>query len=123
MQCGHKATFQVTRPNFCPNCSVAFNRAPSVSTAEVVRQNATVDDDEDDDDLILGEFDKEKLSRAWVAESDNYTRPTFGDLINNPVQRSERTPRPESEAGLSGNDLLKKIRTECARPKAPREVV
>lgn len=115
MQCGHKAEFRLSKPLFCPSCGSPFNR----SSASVSKK---IEVDEDDDNDFSGEFDTKKLSKAWVAEKDNFRRPTFEDLINAPCQRSERIPRPESDAGLSGMDLLKQIRQECARSKSTKEV-
>ena len=119
MSCGAKNEFQVKKPLFCGGCGKPLNRADSATASNSVKRLAVVEDDDDD---ISGDFDTQKLSRAWVAETDNFSRPTFGDLLNNPVQRTERMPRPESDAGLGGDDLLKKIRSECARPKDTKEI-
>ena len=120
MQCSHKAEFKVSKPSFCPSCGSPFNRSGGISSS----RNSQVDDDDYDDvDDSAGEFDTKKLSKAWVAEKDDFRRPTFEDLINAPCQRGDRTPRPESDAGLNGMDLLKQIRQECARPKEASEVL
>lgn len=117
MQCGHKAEFKVSKPSFCPSCGAPFNRAGGTSISKRVET-----DDDDDDDDHAGEFDTEKLSEGWVAVKDDFRRPTFEDLINSPAKRSDRTSRPESDAGLSGQELLKQIRQECSRTKSSKEV-
>jgi len=122
MQCSHKAEFKVSKPSFCPSCGSPFNRSGGISSSKKVKVDHD-DDDDDDEDYSAGEFDTKKLSKAWGAERDDFRRPTFEDLINAPCQRGDRTPRPESDAGLNGMDLLKQIRQECARPKEAREVL
>lgn len=129
MSCGHKAEFLVSKPNFCPGCGEPFNRSSaSVSTssrrATLQRQRQVEDDDfdEDDDQAI---FDKAALREAWAAErlpGESLTIGTIGDLLNNPAPRGQRTYRPEAESGLSGEQLLKKIRQECGRTKASKSV-
>lgn len=119
IKCGHKAEFRVSKPSFCPSCGGPFNRSSSSASKKVVEFD---DEEDEDDDDSVGGFDTKKLSKAWVAEKDNFRRPTFEDLINAPCQRSERVPRPESDGGLSGMDLLKQIRQECARSKNTKEV-
>lgn len=121
--CSYKNLYSVSIPPFCQGCGNPLNRAGSATKATKASVSRKIEvDDEDDDDDPVGEFDTEKLSKAWVAEKDNFRRPTFEDLINAPCQRGDRTPRPESDAGLSGMDLLKQVRQECARSKEVKEV-
>ena len=122
--CSYKNLYSVSLPPFCQGCGKPLNRAGSIAktTKTSISRKIEVDDDDDEDDHV-GEFDTEKLSRAWVAEKDNFRRPTFEDLISAPCERGDRTPRPESDAGINGNDLLKQIRSECARSRDTKEVV
>lgn len=117
--CSYKNLYSVSIPPFCQGCGNPLNRVGSATKTSV---NRKIEVDDEDDDNPVGEFDTEKLSKAWIAEKDNFRRPTFRDLINSPCQRGDRTPRPESDAGLNGMDLLKQIRQECSRSREAKEV-
>lgn len=120
--CSYKNLYSVSTPPFCQGCGKPLNRTGVALKADSSRKRGGESDDEDDDDFSGETFNPKSLAKDWFVEKDSFRRPTFEDLINNPVERRETMPRPESDAGLNGAELLKQIRNECSRSRDTKEV-
>ena len=117
IKCGVKNLYETNVPKFCSGCGKPFNRSDS---------SISQDSDEDDFQDPTPKIDKRSLAQDWGVQDygrNSATIGTFGDLaLNNPTPPQPRMARPESMAGLNGQDLVKTLVTQCSKVTKSREV-
>jgi ribosomal protein L37E len=113
INCGHKNVFEVTKPKFCAGCGSPFNTS-SKSTYRAIE----VQQEEEEIENIS--FDLQKLKASIIAENNNSKR-TLDDLWKDPAPRDSNSRRSAS-SDPSGEEILKKTMTECARVKSATDI-
>lgn len=106
MSCGHKASFPVTKPKFCPNCGTPFNTSLG-SVKKVSREEP----EEEERELDVDSIDIDRLRKQVSIESFGH-KTTLNDLWSSPAP-SDGTRRV-AYAGAGANDILKQIKNECS---------
>lgn len=114
IHCGVKNSYQASPPNFCFGCGKPFNKAGS-------QQKVEVEEEYEDSVGNSKVADVDELSQGWGANVQAGQQVTFGDLFNNPTQKSNyRSSRPTPK-GLDG-DIVEKTIEECKPVRKSKEL-
>lgn len=112
IKCGGRASYEITKPRFCPNCAAPFN----TSLGSALKQQKP----EEEPEFTSGNFDLRKLRASIVSESSK-DKKSLDDLWKNPAPKDPNIYRSPS-SDPSGSEILKKTMTECAQVKVAKEI-
>lgn len=115
INCGHKNIFEVSKPKYCAGCGSPFNTS-SASKYKQVEQVEQVEEEQYDSPS----FDINKLRASIIAEN-NQSKKTLDDLWKDPAPRDQNNRRAFS-SDPSGEEILKRTMTECARVKSATDI-
>lgn len=113
IKCGGRASYEISKPRFCPNCSLPFNTSLGVTPKRK-------EFEEEEEEYEPASFDIEKLRASIVSESSKHLT-SLDDLWKDPAPKDPNSYRAPS-SDPSGIEIIKQTMSECSKVKAAKEI-